>query len=177
MIGNGSLSGDGEVEVSQRWTRQLHGAHAKTPDNRYNDFGIGITLVGDFEQGSGRPTQAQMRSLVRLTQWLMDRYGIPMANVKGHCDCKATCCPGKNFPWRELRMKLRAPATQRVAVAPGPGCCATHDAPASEIATRLAGVKAPAAPAAAALPPGAGALPLPPRFPLPPSGALPPLAR
>ena len=107
----------------------------------------------------------------------MARYGISRPTCSATADCKSTGCPGKNFPWPELRMKLRAPATQRVAVAPGPGCCATHDAPASEIATRLAGVKAPAAPAAAALPTGAGALPLPPRFPLPPSGALPPQAR
>jgi hypothetical protein len=178
VIGNGSLSGDGQIEVSQRWTRQLHGAHAKTPDNRYNDFGIGITLVGDFERGSGRPTQAQMRSLVRLTQWLMDRYGIPMANVKGHCDCKATCCPGKNFPWTELRMKLRAPAGATAAAAdPGPACRATHDAPAAEVAPRLAARAAPAAGAApAGLAPGSCCIPLPPPLSLPPTGALPPIA-
>jgi hypothetical protein len=189
VIGNGSLSRDGEVEVSQRWTRQLHGAHAKTPDNRYNDFGVGIVLVGDFERGSGRPTQAQMRSLVRLTQWLMDRFGIPAANVKGHCDCKATCCPGRNFPWAELRSKLRAPPQQKVAALPGTIACAPHGPCDGDCehaqAPKVAAVPSAAAPAASAWLPGAApasggaapgprALPVPPPLGVaPPSGALP----
>lgn len=109
VIGNGTQSGDGQVEVSSRWRLQQQGAHAKTPDNLFNDYGIGICLVGDFEHG-GRPTAAQMRGLVRLVQWLMDRYDIPSASVRGHCDCKPTCCPGKNFPWAELRARLREPS-------------------------------------------------------------------
>jgi hypothetical protein len=125
VIGNGTQSGDGEVEASQRWRQQLQGAHAKTPDNQFNEHGIGICLVGNFELGTSRPTAAQMRSLLRLSQWLMDRYDIPLANVKGHCHCKATCCPGKNFPWTELRAGLRDP--RRLAAgtpAPVPGTLA-----------------------------------------------------
>jgi hypothetical protein len=98
VIGNGTESGDGEVEVTDRWVRQTHGAHAKTPDNRYNDYGVGIVLVGDFERG-GQPTERQYRSLVRLTRWLMARYGVTADRVLRHSDCKATACPGRNFPW------------------------------------------------------------------------------
>jgi hypothetical protein len=105
VIGNGTESGDGEVEVGSRWFKQKHGAHCKTEDNRYNDHGIGITLVGDFES-HGRPTAAQMESLVRLCRFLMQRHGIPLAAIQGHCDCCATACPGKNFPWSELRSRL-----------------------------------------------------------------------
>jgi N-acetyl-anhydromuramyl-L-alanine amidase AmpD len=119
VIGNGSKSGDGQVEVSQRWTRQLHGAHAKTDDNLFNDFGIGICLVGDFERGGSRPSAAQMRALIRLTQWLLDRYDLPVSAVRGHCHCKPTCCPGKNFPWAELKAGLREPARRTTAAAPG----------------------------------------------------------
>ena len=108
VIGNGLGSGDGLVEVGTRWVKQKHGAHAKTPDNRYNDFGVGICLVGDFETG-GPPTRAQMDALVRLCRWLMARYRIPLADVVGHCDCKATACPGKYFPWAELRQRLGTP--------------------------------------------------------------------
>lgn len=98
VIGNGSQTGDGEVEVGPRWLRQIQGAHAKTADNRYNELGVGVVLVGDFEHG-GRPTARQYESLVRLTRWLMARYDIPADAVLRHSDCKSTACPGRNFPW------------------------------------------------------------------------------
>ncbi len=98
VIGNGTQSGDGEIEVGPRWMRQIQGAHTKTADNRYNEMGVGIVLVGDFEHG-GRPTARQYESLVRLTRWLMARYGIPASEVLRHQDCKSTACPGRNFPW------------------------------------------------------------------------------
>lgn len=98
VIGNGSLTGDGEVEPSGRWPLQKHGAHAKTPDNRFNDFGIGIVLVGDFEKGGG-PSPAQYAATVKLTRWLMTTYGISAESVIRHSDTKATECPGRNFPW------------------------------------------------------------------------------
>jgi hypothetical protein len=107
VIGNGTLSGDGEIEVGSRWVRQIQGAHTKTDDNCFNEEGIGICLVGDFENG-GRPTAAQMAALSRLCLWLMDRYDIPLENVRGHCDCKPTACPGRHFPWAELRSRLAA---------------------------------------------------------------------
>lgn len=105
VVGNGTQSGDGEVEVGPRWRVQMHGAHAKTPDNRYNDFGIGIVLVGDFETQS-RPTQRQYNALVNLTKWLMARYGIPPDRVLRHSDCKPTACPGKLFPWSTFKADL-----------------------------------------------------------------------
>ncbi len=107
VIGNGTETGDGEVEMGPRWTQQLHGAHAKTPDNRYNDFGVGICLVGDFDVGTSRPSGAQMDALVELTRWLQERYDIPGDRVLGHCDCCPTCCPGKNFPWDEYRKRIK----------------------------------------------------------------------
>jgi hypothetical protein len=106
VIGNGTLSGDGEIEVGPRWRQQIQGAHAKTDDNAFNEWGIGICLVGDFENGGRRPTAAQMRSLARLCQWLMDRYGIGLCDLRGHSDCKPTACPGRNFPWSDLRARL-----------------------------------------------------------------------
>jgi hypothetical protein len=105
VIGNGSLSRDGQVEIGTRWFKQKHGAHCKTEDNCFNDYGIGICLVGDFED-CGRPSCAQMQSLVSLCRWLMARFDIPAQNVLGHSDCKATACPGRCFPWGELRSCL-----------------------------------------------------------------------
>jgi hypothetical protein len=98
VVGNGTMSGDGEVEVGDRWVHQLHGAHAKTEDNRFNDFGIGVVLVGDFEHGEA-PTARQYDACVRLTRWLMARYRLSADAVLRHSDCKPTCCPGPGFPW------------------------------------------------------------------------------
>jgi hypothetical protein len=107
VIGNGSMTGDGQVEVTTRWPVQKHGAHAKTPDNRFNDFGIGIVLVGDFEKGPG-PSTAQYAALLRLTRWLMARYDISPDRVMRHGDAKSTACPGRNFPWSRYQRDLVA---------------------------------------------------------------------
>ena len=107
VIGNGTQSGDGEVEMSERWTRQIQGAHAKVPGNHFNEQGIGICLVGDFDEGGRRPTPAQMEELSRLIRWLKARYDIQDCDVRGHSDCCATQCPGRYFPWDELRARTR----------------------------------------------------------------------
>jgi hypothetical protein len=107
VIGNGTQTGDGEVEPSERWRDQKIGAHTRVSptDNRYNERGIGIVLVGDFETG-GRPSPAQYQATVRLTRWLMSRYAIPADRVLRHQDCKATACPGKFFPWAAFKADL-----------------------------------------------------------------------
>ena len=94
VIGNGTDTRDGQIEVGPRWPRQKWGAHAKTPDNRYNNFGIGICLVGNFD--NTQPTPEQLKSLTRLTAYLMRTYHIPPDRVVGHGDTgKATDCPGR----------------------------------------------------------------------------------
>src|SRR5262249_31675440 len=93
--GNGTNSGNGQVEPSARWPIQKWGAHAKTPDNQFNDYGIGICLVGNFDVD--RPTAAQIQSLNRLVAYLMKTYNIPANHVLGHRETKPTDCPGRNF--------------------------------------------------------------------------------
>lgn len=77
VIGNGSRSGDGEIEVGPRWRKQKHGAHAKTADNYYNEHGIGICLVGNFQDHD--PSPAQMVALERLVAFLIRETGISPA--------------------------------------------------------------------------------------------------
>lgn len=101
VIGNGTESGDGQVEVGQRWTKQKWGAHAKTADNLYNDYGIGICLVGNFD--IEKPTPAQMRALAKLTAYLMQTYKVPPSRVLGHSDTKPTDCPGRNMSIATVR--------------------------------------------------------------------------
>lgn len=93
VIGNGTTTRDGQVEVTARWPVQKWGAHAKTLDNRYNEYGIGICLVGNFD--TERPTAAQMKALTGLVSYLMQTYRIPAQSVVGHRDTKATECPGR----------------------------------------------------------------------------------
>jgi N-acetyl-anhydromuramyl-L-alanine amidase AmpD len=98
LIGNGHPMADGEVAATFRWTEQLHGAHAG--DRLHNEQGIGVCLVGDFEQTP--PTAQQMAAAQRLVQALARRYGIPRENILPHSQVTATECPGKLFPWDEL---------------------------------------------------------------------------
>ena len=63
MIGNGSQSGDGQVEIGPRWVKQKYGAHCKTDDHFYNEHGIGICLVGNFN--NHQPDAKQMQSLAQ----------------------------------------------------------------------------------------------------------------
>ena len=104
VIGNGTNSGDGQVEVTPRWPIQKWGAHAKTLDNRYNEFGIGICLVGNFD--STRPTARQMASLDKLVAYLMQTYHISPQNVIGHRDTKPTECPGRYMDVAAVRQTV-----------------------------------------------------------------------
>ena len=121
VIGNGTDTADGLVEVGGRWAVQKHGAHAKTPDNKYNDYGIGICLVGNFDVT--RPTSRQLSSLTKLVAYLADKYQIPQANIIGHSMTgKSTDCPGKFMDIPAIRNSV---ARQRTSLAeepqPSPG--------------------------------------------------------
>jgi len=98
VIGNGNGQRDGAVEVTFRWTRQRVGAHAGV--KQYNQHGIGICLVGDFE--ASHPTRRQLESLVSLVSYLQRRCKIPNYRVLGHRHVKNTKCPGKNFPYYRI---------------------------------------------------------------------------
>ncbi len=109
VIGNGSDTPDGHVEVGTRWLKQKHGAHCKTPNNYYNEHGIGICLVGDFTRS--RPTQKQTAALERLVRFLSHECAIGPNRVTTHAAVKGTTvCPGPYFRLASLRRALqRAP--------------------------------------------------------------------
>jgi hypothetical protein len=107
VIGNGTDSGDGEVEVTFRWRRQIAGAHCKTPNNWGNEKGIGICLVGNFDYSS--PTSGQMWSLTKLVRFLQNRYRIPKWRIYGHGStpgARVTDCPGRLFPMAGFKARL-----------------------------------------------------------------------
>ena len=105
VIGNGSDTGNGEIEVGSRWTKQKRGAHCKTPDNYYNEHGIGICLVGNFAHHP--PAPAQMDSLARLVSFLMRACGMDVSDIRTHRGVTGrTECPGAQFSLARLKARL-----------------------------------------------------------------------
>jgi len=107
VIDNGEGMPDGNVEVGSRWLKQKQGAHAKSPDGQYNERGIGICLVGNFE--NSEPTAKQWQMLVKLVAYLSAQYDIPSDRIIGHHDVNGTTlCPGKNLSVEKLREDVKA---------------------------------------------------------------------
>jgi N-acetyl-anhydromuramyl-L-alanine amidase AmpD len=105
VIDNGDGGPDGSIEVGSRWVKQKWGAHCGgTPNNEYNDFGIGICLVGNFDVT--RPTERQMQALAQIVRYMMDRYRIPRSQIYGHGQLKPTDCPGRYFDYTDLWRRL-----------------------------------------------------------------------
>ena len=123
VIDNGHGGPDGRVEVGPRWTKQKHGAHCGgTPDNEYNEYGIGICLVGSFS--TSQPSPAQLSALSKLLTYLMRTHRISPINVIGHRDAPSagTACPGDNlqrYVIRTLRPKLRQALAKRTQASAG----------------------------------------------------------
>ena len=95
VIGNGRGELDGKVRPTRRWHTQKWGAHCGgTPGNEYNNYGIGICLVGDFTKRP--PSTKQLEALHSLVVRLRAKYDILPANVIGHCEAPnaRTSCPG-----------------------------------------------------------------------------------
>ncbi len=99
VIGNGTLSPDGQIEVTQRWSDQKAGAHCRDARTAaVNDYGIGICLVGDLD--TSPPTPRQIEAAQALVAYLEDRYAIPTERAGSHAQLASnpTACPGKYFP-------------------------------------------------------------------------------
>jgi N-acetyl-anhydromuramyl-L-alanine amidase AmpD len=98
VITNGLGGPDGNVEIGTRWKKQKWGAHTgQTPGNEYNNFGIGICLVGNFDES--QPTSQQLRSLEELVSFLVKMYNIDTGNIIAHRDAPNanTKCCGDNL--------------------------------------------------------------------------------
>jgi len=106
VIGNGTSTGNGQIEVGDRWRRQINGGHVHS--DYLNNISLGICLVGDFNRD--QPTRAQLDACEELIRYLRDRCGktdrgaIP---VKPHREMNPprwpTDCPGDVFPYSWFR--------------------------------------------------------------------------
>lgn len=100
VIGNGVDSGDGEIEIGPRWLKQLKGGHVNREE--VNEVGIGICLVGNFEQT--RPTVKQLLAFRELVDYLRtDVVGTKIRfAVHKEIDPGRTACPGRFFPTAQM---------------------------------------------------------------------------
>jgi N-acetyl-anhydromuramyl-L-alanine amidase AmpD len=99
VIGNGTGSEDGKIEVAQRWTNQKHGVHCRNAKSaEIDEYGIGICFVGDLDKEP--PTPRQVAAAKALVAYLSTRYTIAASRVETHAHLAATptVCPGRHFP-------------------------------------------------------------------------------
>jgi len=97
VIGNGSLSRDGDVEEGRpAWAVGAHARHN-------NEDSIGVCLVGDMNLHP--PTEEQLRSLGRLMATLMARHGLGPEDLYLHGDLPgcSTECPGSHLTLELVR--------------------------------------------------------------------------
>jgi hypothetical protein len=108
IIGNGVGYEDGAVFIGNRWPQQMHGAHCKTPDNYYNDHGIGICLIGDLNAHG--PTPKQVKALARLAAFLSEKCNIPPSKILTHKGVtQKTECPGRQFSLLPVMQQMTQP--------------------------------------------------------------------
>jgi len=93
VIGNGTGSADGLVEMSGAWERGVQTPHLF----RKGDLppAISVALVGDLE--AAPPTAAQLASLANVISALAARFDVPVDRVLTHREVegRGTACPGK----------------------------------------------------------------------------------
>ena len=98
VIGNGTSTRNGQIEIGERWIRQMRGGHVHS--DYMNNIGLGICLVGDFNRD--QPTRAQLEACEELIKYLQERCGSKM-QVRPHREVNpprwATDCPGDVFPY------------------------------------------------------------------------------
>ena len=106
VIGNGTSTGNGEIEIGDRWRRQINGGHVHS--DYLNNISIGICLVGDFNRD--QPTSRQLDSCEELIRYLRQRCGkidAHFAIVRPHREMNPpqwpTDCPGDAFPYGWFR--------------------------------------------------------------------------
>ena len=112
VIGNGRDSGDGEIEIGRRWVKQLQGGHVHRDE--INQVGIGICLVGNFEQT--QPTPKQLLAFRELVDFLRTDVAGKQVRFAGHreIDPGRTACPGRNFPLAQMHARYGRLPTRNV---------------------------------------------------------------
>ncbi len=66
-----------------------------------------VMCEGNFQEQ--RPSAAQVRALVDVLAWAVDRYGVGVRTIRGHLEHADTACPGRALQRRlgEVRRRVR----------------------------------------------------------------------
>ncbi len=81
-----------EGTIYQGRPETVIGAHSSP-----NTGKVGICVVGDYDPGQDRFTEASQESLVQLMTWLTAEYGISTQEYYGHRDFAPKTCPGDDI--------------------------------------------------------------------------------
>jgi hypothetical protein len=108
VIGNGSATGDGAVEVGERWRRQTPGLSALAAGTVPGRRVIDICLIGDG--ATNPPSAAQMAELVRIVHELQQRFQVPAERVLLYSD--PATGRGQLFPGAQFQQQLYTYAGQ-----------------------------------------------------------------
>lgn len=103
VIGNGDGCVDGEIQVGQRWNKQLSAAPPAGASDIDPDC-ISICLVGDFDRSV--PTPTQLRRLQQLTTAIQGRLRINGKNVLLIDQANNVAGAGRYFPTTVFRGQL-----------------------------------------------------------------------
>lgn len=104
VLGNGrGGSADGQIEIAERWIRQLPAAPPPGAAD-INPACISITVIGDFDKAL--PTPMQMERLGQLVSTLQARYRISSDNVLVIDQKNSPAGIGQYFPTTAFRDKL-----------------------------------------------------------------------
>ncbi len=103
VVGNGNGAGDGEIQVGQRWNRQIPAA-PPIAGSTIDTTCISICLVGDFDQTV--PTPTQLKRLSQLVSTLQSRLGISRDAVLVVGDPRTSAGIGKFFPVSAFKEEL-----------------------------------------------------------------------
>ena len=106
VIGNGNGLGMGEVASDWRQENHIWGTHLSANNKKRNFLGLGICLIGNFEEHT--VPEPQFDALVTLTTSLMRDYDIPDSHVDFHGNItgESSKCPGKLFPRDRFRAEI-----------------------------------------------------------------------
>ncbi len=116
VLGNGVDMPLGRIEATFRWRQQSQGAHAGAlPQQKpFNSEGIGVCLIGNYEQQALAPFAE--RRLVELCAQLIDRIPtLSVGRIIGHRDVpgKTTACPGRGIDLERVRFLVRQEMVER----------------------------------------------------------------
>ena len=103
VVGNGTESPAGALEVGERWRTQSPGAALHDPG--YDAVSISVCLVGDYNEET--PAAESLDTLARLCAVLVRRHSIPLSHVTTHYGMVPWMqSPGRNFDILELRDRV-----------------------------------------------------------------------